>query len=230
MKNLTLYLVIVSLVTSVFATQAVAEARRDDGSGQASKKAQYMVRQLHKEKQELQAQLTALQSKFDTLNKEHEKLEEDFEKSSGRNEKLIDRVKGDVEKFNELAEKYREAITILRKANMDNQYMVKAVQEREQWIAQCHDRNNQMFDANSDLLEKYADVASGQSDPVFGHGKVEIENELQDYQFKLEDLQVTKFKSTVETEKHIQAPADSADGKVSRAEEVEEAGKKTSVN
>jgi chromosome segregation ATPase len=225
MSKLTTWLITVSVVASVFGTQAVAEARRDAGSGQASKKAQYMIRQLHKEKQELQAQLAALQGKFDTLTKEHDKLKSDFDKSSAKNDKLVDRVKGDIEKYNGLAEKYREAITILRKANMDNQYMVKAVQEREDWIAQCEDRNNQMFDANSDLLQKYADVASSKSDPVFGHGKVRVENEMQDYQFKLEDLQVTKFKSSVETKKHIHTPED----QVSEAEEVV-SEEKTSVN
>jgi len=226
MNRLNLYLVAVSLVTSVFATQVVAETRRDDGSGQASKKAQYMIRQLHKEKQDLQAQLASLQAEFDSLAKQHDQLKADFDKSSAKNDKLVDRVKGDIEKYNELAEKYREAITILRKANMDNQYMVRAVQEREQWIAQCSDRNSRMFEANSDLLQKYADVASSKSDPVFGHGKVEVENEMQDYQFKLEDLQVTKFKSSVETQKHIHTPEE---GQVSKAEEPE-TKKNSSVN
>lgn len=227
MSKVTTLLIAVSLVSSVCSSQAVAE-RRDDG-GQASKKAQYMIKTLHKEKQELQAQLTKLQGDFDTLSKDHEKLQDDFSKSSSKNDKLVDRVKGDIEKYNALADKYRQAITVLRKANMDNQYMVRAVQEREEWIASCNERNVEMYDANVDLLDKYADVASSKSDPVFGHGKVELENEVQDFQFKLEDLQVTKFKPSIDTEKHARKP----EPQVSEASESgSEAvpGKKTSVN
>jgi len=195
------------IVTSTLSSQVNAEARRDaNGGAQASKKAQYMIRQLHNEKQELQATLAELQGKFDKLTTEHEKTMAELEKSSASNDKLVSRVKGTSDKYKELAEKYREAVSILRKANMDNQYMVHAVQEREQWIAECSDRNDNMYQANSELLSKYAEAAGKGAEPFFGLGTVELENEMQEYNFKLEDLQVTKFKPVVDTGSHIRVP------------------------
>jgi len=227
MNRLKLWLITASIVTSVFATQSVAELRRDAGSGaQASKKAQYMVRQLHNEKQELQAKLAELQAKFDSLSKEHEKAQKSLEKSSANNDKLVSRVKGDIEKYQQLADKYRDAVSILRKSNLDNQYMVRAVQEREQWIAQCTGRNDQLFEANNDLLSKYGEYAIADSEPVFGTGIVELENEMQDYQFKLEDLQVTRFKPSVDVDAHAK---ERGEAHLSEKDEVEPV-KKTTVN
>jgi chromosome segregation ATPase len=218
--------VIVSLVSSLYVTATVAETRRDSaGGGQASKKAQYMIKQLHNEKQELQAKLAELQGKYDALNNEHEKLQKNFDKSSANNEQLVTRIKGNVQKYNELADKYREAVSVLRKANMDNQYMVRAVQEREQWISECSARNEKMFEANSDLLNKYSTVVSNNAEIFTGTRIVEVENEEQDYRFKLEDLQVTRFKPKVDTNKHTRQP-----DTISESSEMAPAKKQTSVN
>jgi chromosome segregation ATPase len=222
MNTCRVWLTITIIVLSSYAAQSGAEARRDAGGGaQTSKKAQYMIRQLHNEKQELQAQLAELQGKYDQLVKEHEKTRASLEKSSSNNEKLVSRVKGTAEKYKELVERYQEAVTILRKANMDNQYMVRAVQEREQWIAQCSSRNEELFDANSELLTKYGEAAGVNDISVIGLGTVVVENEMQDYRFKLEDLQVTKFKPVVDTESHIRKPG---------VNQVSEAETKAKVN
>lgn len=202
MTRCILWGVLASALTFMLSTQAYAEVRRDSGSAQASKKAQYMIRQLHNEKQELQTKLVELQGKFDQLSKQHKKTIVRLDKSSENNEKLVSRVKGTADKFNELAGKYREAITILRKANMDNQYMVRAVQEREHWMSSCTDRNNDLFQSNNDLLAKYGEAAGSNAEPFIGITMVEIENEVQDYRFKLEDLQVTKFKPIVDVAAH----------------------------
>ncbi len=225
MNRYTLLFFTASIVLSTFSAQLNAEVRRDAGGGsaQANKKAQYMIRQLYNEKQALEVKLAELQGKFDGLTKEHAKTTASLEKSSANNEKLVSRVKGTSEKYKELAVKYRQAISILRKANLDNRYMVRAVQEREQWIAECSDRNDGLFDANTDLLSKYGEAAGKDAEPFFGISTVEIENEMQDYQFKLEDLQVTKFKPTVDAASHVRkADAD----QVSDAEN----GQSTKVN
>ena len=211
MKKYKFCIMIASLVLASLSTMVSAEPRRDSagGSAQAYKKAQYMVRQLHDEKQALQSQLTTLQGKFDQLTKENKKTKASLERSSSNNDKLVSRVKGTVGKYKALAGKYRELISILKKANMDNQYMVRAVQERETWISSCSALNEKLFDANSDLLVKYGNVATDKTEPFIGIARVKIENEVQDYQFKLEDLQVTKFKPTVNVASHSDKLAES---------------------
>ena len=175
-----------------------AETRRDDGGGQASKKAQYMLKVLHREKQELQAQLAKLQADHTKLEKENESVNKKLEKSNETNDMLVERLKDTTNKYKDLASRYRDTIGVLRKANQDNQYMVKAVQEREGWIASCGTRNGELFEANSDLLNRYSEIARDKSNSVFGTGIVQVENEVQEYQFKLEDLQVTKFKPAID--------------------------------
>lgn len=204
MYKYTLWVMTSVIIASSFSFELNAGTRRDEAAAgsQSSKKAQYMVRQLHNEKQELQAKLAELQQKFDALNKEHDKAIANLEKSSQKNEKLVSRVKGDINKYNDLVGKFKEAVTIIKKSNLDNQYMVRAVQEREEWINQCNTRNEDLFSANSDLLLKYGEAAGSSAEPFTGISTVEIENEMQDYQFKLEDLQVTKFKPRVDVASH----------------------------
>lgn len=205
MYRYTLWFLVVPLMLFC-SSMTHAEARRDGGGDQASRKAQYMIRQLHNEKQALQAKLAETEAKYDQLVREHEKTRASLEKSSTNNDQLMSRVKNNIKQYKDLAEKYREAVSILRKANLDNQYMVRAVQEREQWISDCSVRNEELFEANTDLLQKYGEVASEDKNPFTGIGIVTVENEVQEYRFKLEDLQVTKFKPSVDTESHARDP------------------------
>lgn len=202
MNRRSVRIVLITLLFAMFGTHAGAESRRDGGDAQASKKAQYMLKMLHKEKQELQAKLATLQADHDKLSKEHEKVTGKLEKSSDSNEQLLSRLKDTTGKYKELAGKYRDSISVLRKANRDNQHMVRAVQEREKWISICSDRNGELYDANADLLQRYGKVAKSKELSVFGTGIVELENEIQDYEFKLEDLQVTKYKPAVDIAAH----------------------------
>jgi len=201
MKKITMWSIQAALIIFTYSAQTQAEVRREGGE-QSNKKTQYMIRQLHAEKNELKAKLVKSQGEFSQLEKEHEVTKKRLDKSSDNNEKLLSRVKGDVKKFKELADKYRESVLIPRKANLDNQYMVRAVQEREQWVSNCGNRNNDLFEANNDLLHKYGEVAGDSIDIFTGIGSVTVENEVQDYRFKLEDLQVTKFKPAVDAASH----------------------------
>jgi hypothetical protein len=115
----------------------------------------------------------------------------------------VERVRSDLERYKELLRRYRDATSTLRQAESDNQYLVQAVQEREQWISECRSRNDDLLTANSDLLERYEQEARRKLDPVFGLGRVALENEVQDYRFKLEDLQVTEFISSRDIEPHV---------------------------
>jgi hypothetical protein len=76
------------------------------------------------------------------------------------------------------------------------------VKEREQWIGQCQQKNNNMAAAQAELIQRYQDKGFwdtlGDVEPLTGIGKVKTENAVQDYQFKLEDLKATPFESKVE--------------------------------
>jgi chromosome segregation ATPase len=186
-----------------------AEARREGGED-VLRKAQYMIRQLSQEKTELQKQVAELQAKVDELKKQQDATDAHLEKSQHSNQQLVERVRSDSEKFKTLLERYRDTVKTLRQSNTDNQYLVRAVQEREQWITVCRDRNQGLFAANSDLLARYKKAATRFSEPITGISTVSVENEAQDYRFKLEDLQVTQFKPAEDVTPHIHRPLEAA--------------------
>lgn len=197
-----LMVALLPILTLTAFAQVRAEARREGGED-VLRKAQYMIRQLNQEKGELQKQVADLQAELDDVRKQQAATDAHLAKSRHNNERLVERVQSDVEKFKVLVERYRTVVKTLRQANSDNQYLVKAVQEREQWIKECRDRNEGMFEANTDLLARYKKAATWFSEPITGLSKVSVENETQEYRFKLEDLKVTRFQSDVEVAPHV---------------------------
>jgi len=55
----------------------------------------------------------------------------------------------------EMIAKYRETAGKLQISNRDNQLLVNAVSERNQWIEQCQLKNTSMCTLNIELLERY---------------------------------------------------------------------------
>lgn len=196
------------LLSALITSTANAEARRDSGD-QALKKAQYLLRQLNDEKTALQTQLAAVQKQLKDSEKEADRLKSqlaktknNLSKSKGNNSQLVERVRSDVQKYNTLMERYRETIRTLNMSTSDNKYLVSAVQEREDWIADCRMKNDGLYNANIDLLDKYSEVASSKSNPITGFLSVEVENEQQDYQYQLEDLQTLKFEPSIDVSEY----------------------------
>jgi chromosome segregation ATPase len=200
------WLIILVAALPLLCTKPVAAEARREGGEDVLRKAQYLIRQLNQEKTELQSQVVELQRQVDELKKQHGATEARLAKSQTSNERLVQRVQSDAEKFKTLLERYRETAKTLRLANADNQYLVKAVQEREQWISDCQERNQGLLAANTDLLARYRKAATRFSEPITGLSTVSVENETQEYRFKLEDLQVTQFKPAVEMAAHERKP------------------------
>jgi chromosome segregation ATPase len=202
MKRYGTTILITTLLVLVVTAPLRAEVRREGGGNDALRKAQYMLRQLNQENQELKARNAELQASLDELGKKQEETGSQLDKVNDRNNRLAARISSDADKFRELMLRYRETVQTLREANQDNSYLVKAVEEREAWIDQCRSRNDGLFEANSDLLQRYGKLAGKKSDPITGIGKVKVENEVQEYRFRLEDLQTREFKSSVDVNSH----------------------------
>jgi len=206
----TLLTSLLSLTLFLTGLQVVqAEARRDGNAADPLRRAQYMIRQLSQEKSKLEAETARLNAEVQSLNSQIETLQGQLDKTQGklgqsreRNDQLVTRVKSDVEKYRQLADKYRQTVVTLKAAIADNQHLVQAVNERDDWIGQCQQKNESMYQANVELLDRYqhktAWDALKQDDPVTGIASVELENQVQDFQFKLEDLQVTPYKPSLD--------------------------------
>ncbi|MDH5570781.1 MAG: hypothetical protein OEY89_03385 [Gammaproteobacteria bacterium] len=118
--------------------------------------------------------------------------------SQESNQKLVDRVKQDNERMTSLLEKYKETVTTLRASKFDNVLLANAVKKRDQWIGVCREKNNKMYSVNVELLQRYRQKGIGdmlaEKESFTGVATVELENQEQEYHFRLEDLQIPLFK------------------------------------
>jgi hypothetical protein len=201
----------------VLSAPAYAEAPKQDAAvQQVLRKAQGALRQLTEEKAQLEADNAALQKDKTALQEQVGKLEAAV--------KLLEPLQGELEKQKAAAAalqnanaglqgqldsgkqreeglhgKLKNTVGQARKIQADNQLLVEAVKEREEWIGACQQKNAAMLDANEELLQRYQDKGFwdklGDVEPLTGIGKVHTENTVQDYHFKLQDLKATPFAS-----------------------------------
>ena len=209
----------------------LAEPKSNDGSA-AIKKAQGIIRQLTQEKAALTeekatllTEKTAQDAKLVSLEAAVKKLQP-LETEVERYKSGLETVKNDLEaqlsqerqRQQALLQKHNDVVIKAKSIVADNQLLVQAVQEREQWITQCSDRNKKLHTVYLDLLGKYKDKSVWQQlaelDPLTGIGKVATETVLEDYKYKLQQLKITDFQaqSTDQAELAESAPKPAAAG------------------
>lgn len=208
LKLISSYLMILFCISvlSLSTDNVMAEARRDAaGAANPMRKMQYMLRELSEKKSSLEAEngklkadLKAETQKKTTLQSKLDKLNEKLGRSKDNNLKLVARIKQDNERMKEMIARYKESVTRLGMENHDNQLLVNAVHERNQWIDQCKIKNSKMYTVNIELLKRYRNKGFGdevmEKEPLTGLVAVQLENQEQNYQFRLQDLQIPRFK------------------------------------
>ncbi|CAI8844076.1 conserved protein of unknown function [Methylococcus capsulatus] len=185
----------------------------DDGVVQTLRKAQGMLRQLSQDKIELEARnallekqlaeqsatIKALEGKAAKL----EPLEGELKKISTARQSLEQQLGGQTSRLHALAEQQKKVLAELQRYRKDNQLLVEAVKERTRWIEDCTVKNRSLVRANEEILEKLGDSSLldklVESEPFTGIAAVEKENAVQDFHYKIEDLQVTPWKEETPT-------------------------------
>lgn len=189
---------------------AGAAPKEESAAQQAMKKAQGALRQLSEEKRVLEAEKTALQeqvAKLDGIAKQVEPLQNELQRHKAgadslrqANQALEAQWHGEQARYQSLQRKLQEIAAATKLLQGDNALLAAAVQEREQWITQCADKNRQLLEASQGLLEKYRDKSLWSSvaelEPFTGIAKVETQNAVEAYRFKLEDLKAGAFSLT----------------------------------
>lgn len=191
-----------------------AAPKTSDG-GATIKKAQGIIRLLNQEKSALEAEKAAwltekadLESKLSGLEssvKQLKPLQTELEHYKTGLEMLRSNLEGQLSQERQrqqaLLKKHNEVVTKARSIRDDNILLVKAVQEREQWIAQTVALNKGLQEVNQQLIGKYKDKGFWQQlaelEPLTGIGRVETENQAEQYRYKLKQLKVTPFEATV---------------------------------
>lgn len=207
-----------NLIVLVFwAAGCLAEpAKQNAAAAQALQKTQGMLRQLNQEKLALQTEKTELEAKVKQLEAEAAKLPAlqaqldaatlGLASAQTSNTQLQASLESQTTRAQEreqnLQHKLQETITQAELIQKDNELLAAGMQEREQWIKQCGDKNKQLLEVNAQLVQKYQDKGFwdkvADMEPLIGIGKVQTENVAEEYQYKLEDLKTLSFTSEVE--------------------------------
>lgn len=189
------------LAASVGIGAGLNAAPREAGSNDALRKAQYMLQKLSADKAALEQdnlrlaeELKQAQDELDTTRKTLEKTEQARGSERQKNAALALRVQADGSRISELQSAQRKAMD---DARADIQLLQNAVQERDRWITDCQAKNDSLYQTNAELLAAYRDkgafAALAQSEPLTGIASVKVENVVQEYRFRLEDLRTVKF-------------------------------------
>lgn len=175
----------------------VASAQDANANAQknAMAKAQFMLRQATTEKEAAQQQVAALQQQVD-------RLARDLTAAQGAASAGQKKMQTG---FNETAEQWRQrdAKQIGQLEELRAQLKAQAEQRaalEEQLQVQtdnfnvCYGNNKQLLGLNRELLQRYQNkgvfAALRQQEPFTGMTQVEVENLVQDYRYKLDDLTV----------------------------------------
>jgi len=200
------------------AARAAPPPAQDAAVQQVLRKAQGALRQLSEDKAKLEADAAALQkdkaaaedkaSKLEARLKELEPLPGELQQQKAAAEALKNansglegRLGDAAAKHAQLRGKLKDIVAQAKKIQGDNQLLVEAVKEREQWIARCGQKNANLAEAHGELVRRYEDKGFLEvlrdAEPLTGIGRVQTENAAQDYRFKLQDLQATPFESQI---------------------------------
>jgi chromosome segregation ATPase len=194
----------------VSGTVALAESPKGDPAViQTLRKAQGMLRQLSQEKADLEAKNAELQERVKSLESTAQRLgslenevrrqKAGLEALQSQNQSLQTRIGGDAERISALGERHRKTAGELEKVKRDNLLLVNAVKERTQWIEDCSGKNKSLIQANREILEKFSQKGFWESlaaaEPLTGIGAVADENAVQEFRYKLENLEITPFEA-----------------------------------
>jgi peptidoglycan hydrolase CwlO-like protein len=135
------------------------------------------------------------------LKKNNEILKENTEEIKAQAHKLKEELVGQLETAKSQTQEVREQAQQLEQelnANQqDNQLLVGAVKERSEWIDKCTRKNGDLVKANKQMLDNIGNQSFWdtlkEAEPFTGIGRVEKENKMESYRYKLNDLRVTPW-------------------------------------
>lgn len=203
-----------------------AEPKTAAPGGEAIKKAQGLIRQLSQEKQALEAEKAAWASEKATLDAKIKSLEAAVSQLAPLQGEVVrykaglEAVKTSLEaqlgqqrqREQALLQKHNDVVKQARAIRDDNQLLVQAVQEREQWISQCSETNQKLQSASRQAIQRYQQKGLLQElaelDPITGIGQVETERVAEDYRYQLKQLQITPFQPAQPLQAQVTSPTE----------------------
>jgi chromosome segregation ATPase len=134
----------------------------------------------------------ALAKQLEQLQKKLSGSESSLDKYKENDAALRDRLAQDRARMQELVDKFRETAQNLRQVEMERVELRTDLTARQEEIRQCTRKNLELYQANLDLLDRYESKgvwdAMMQREPVTGLKRVEVENRIEEYRRRLDQM------------------------------------------
>ena len=165
---------------------------------EALSRAQYMIRQMNAELNQLKSTHQNLLAEKTARDKDYDVLKKKYDKLQIRTDKNKKAMKGQVldvkQKFKAELSAHTETRKLFSAITEEKNRLFEIATNQMQAIDQCVGNNKKLFNINIELLSIYEKKgvwdSLTQAEPFSGLSQVEIENLIDDYQYKLEDLRV----------------------------------------
>ena len=157
----------------------------------ALERAQFMLRQINSQKVQLEQRNAGLKTEIETLKKESAKQ---IKKQKAGNKKLGLAAKKKDQYILKLKEKLKQTMIALRQSESERLQANNIGQSLDTELKRCVGNNHQLVSMNEKLVDNYSKKGCWdsilQDEPFTGINQVKVENILQEYRFKNEDLEV----------------------------------------
>jgi cell division septum initiation protein DivIVA len=170
-------------------------------------RAQYMLRQINTQKVQLEQENSQLKAEIAELKKESDKQ---LKQQETGNKKLGQANKQKDELIQKLRDKVKETVIALRQSESERLQASKSGETLTTDLKTCAENNHKLVNLNAELVGKYGKKgvwdALVQAEPFTGIEQVAIENIIQEYRFRNEDLEVKapkEFKPVGEPESRV---------------------------
>jgi len=183
-----LLLIIVIAMATVFSGPGFA----DENTKRALAKAQYILRQTNAEKVELQKSFQEAKKEISGLESKIKDLKSELGRADQRIGKLKDNNGLWQEEYAVLKEKLQSTREKLARSSRYGEIQDERFAIQTENFKMCMQNNQKLANINGKLLGAYENKtamdALKQRDPFFGLKKVEVENLVQDFRYRIEDL------------------------------------------
>lgn len=204
--------IFIASAIAVFALTGLAHAEPAKRSGggadqEALMRAQNQVREMAAERDALEADLkkikdetadkeiaqkkllASLNEKLMAAERSQTQLQNQNTRAQEGNESLRDKIKEQHDKMQKLVDKYKELVVALRQVEAERGELHANHTAQTRQLEVCETRNLKLYEAGLEVLDKYENKgvwdALLQSEPVTQLKRVELENLVQDYKYRM---------------------------------------------
>jgi chromosome segregation ATPase len=197
---------VLAAAVGLWSEPGAAQATRRDGADPAAARLQQQLRRLQADKSELQTQNADLTGQIEELkarllglektNQEHEASLARYEEAVGaykqRLEESFERIRQTDAQLLDLAGVQQETSAALQHSRAQGERLTGELEDRTRQLGDCEDKNAKLYEANVEMAERFERKglwdALLQAEPFTGIKQVEVENLLEEYRYRIEDL------------------------------------------